>query len=70
MKDVTSMMGWDNPDDECLPITQCICGHKPPVWDFVLSIYEDDATECPKCKRKFFFKQKIIIYQVEDEEEK
>lgn len=41
-------------DEEIMPI-QCICGHGEAGWSFVISIYRDDPTECPKCGRKYFF---------------
>ncbi len=44
--DVTNQVRFDNPDDELLPIWQCVCGMKYPVWNFVVGIYEDTAREC------------------------
>jgi len=65
--DVTSQMSFGNPDDEFLPVTKCACGHEHEWWDFVLSIYADLPTECPKCHRKFYFKQTIQIIEVSNE---
>lgn len=68
--DVTSLVDFDNPDDEFLPMTACVCGANFPVWEFNISIYDDDsASECPKCHRKFYFRQSIRVYQVGDEHE-
>ena len=63
-KDVTSQVEFGNNDDECLPITKCVCGAVFMPWEFIISIYSDDAYECPKCQRKFYFSCSIRIYQV------
>ena len=64
--DVTKQIRFYPPDDENLPIVKCMCGNKFREWDFVISIYNENPSECPKCGRKFFFKQEITIYQVEE----
>lgn len=65
--DVTDKVDFGNPDDEFLPMTKCVCGHKWDMWGgFTISIYRDSASECPKCNRKFYFRQSIRVYQVED----
>lgn len=68
-KDVTSLVDFQNNDDECLPITQCVCGKKFSPWSFIISIYEDGAYACPNCGRKFFFRLGIRVFQVEDDHE-
>ena len=65
-KDVTSQVDFHNNDDECLPITQCVCGEKFPAWSFVISIYEDTPKECPNCGAKLFFRLGIQVFQVEE----
>ena len=64
--DVTDKMRFDNPDDELLPITRCVCGEEFISWDFIISIYDDEPYSCDKCGRKFFFRQSIRIYSVEE----
>lgn len=67
-RDVSSEFMAGSVDDESLPITQCMCGEKFNGWaDFVLSIYREYATECPKCHRKFYFRNSIRIFQVGEE---
>lgn len=65
--DVTELVDFDNPDDESLPMTKCVCGEKFPVWNWSISIYDDNPTHCPECGRKFFFRQAIRVYQVVEE---
>jgi hypothetical protein len=62
--DVTNQVEFDNPDDECLPITQCVCGEKFQRWDFIISIYDNITSVCPKCGAKLYFRNAIRIYQV------
>jgi DNA-directed RNA polymerase subunit RPC12/RpoP len=64
-KDVTFLVDFESNDDECLPITKCVCGETFPAWDFIISIYPENAYECPKCNRKLFFSNSIRIYEVE-----
>ena len=66
-KDVTSQVDFQNNDDECLPITKCVCGKEFSAWSFMISIYEDGAYACPKCGAKLFFRLGIRVFQVEDE---
>jgi hypothetical protein len=67
MKDVTDLVWFSNNDDELLPITQCVCGAKYVTWDFVISIYPEDAYECPACHRKLYFSLGITVYEVEED---
>ena len=67
-KDVTAQVDFGNPDDECLPITSCVCGAKFPVWSEILSIYKDDPWECPKCGAGLYFGNRVRVYQVVEEE--
>lgn len=62
--DVTDKMDFGDNDSEYLPITKCLCGKKFESWSFTISIYSDMADECPHCKRKFYFKNNIRVYEV------
>jgi DNA-directed RNA polymerase subunit RPC12/RpoP len=62
--DVTHLVDTGPVDDECLPLLKCICGQKFDMWSIILSIYEDEATECPHCRRKFIFNSSVRVYQV------
>jgi DNA-directed RNA polymerase subunit RPC12/RpoP len=64
MINVTSEIQFNNNDDEALPITKCICGAQFDGWEFYISIYEDCPTPCPKCGRRFIFKNQITVYEV------
>ena len=66
-KDVTAQVDFGNSDDECLPITKCVCGTKFGHWDFVISIYKDDPYECPECGAKLYFRNAVKVYQVNHE---
>jgi hypothetical protein len=50
--------GWE--DEELLNIEKCICGY---AEGFTISIYTDDAHECPACHRKFVLRQttKVLL---------
>lgn len=65
-KDVTTLVDFENSDDEFLPLTKCVCGAKFSAWDFVLSIYADAPKSCPECGRKFYFRNAIRVFQVEE----
>lgn len=62
--DVTKDLDWNNPDDECLPVTKCVCGAEFSPWKFFISIYDDTPYACPKCGSKFFWRSSIKIFQV------
>ncbi len=64
--DVTDQVDFQNPDDELLPITKCVCGHKFNPWVFNISIYEDMPHVCPECGRGLIFKQAIRVYEVQE----
>lgn len=64
-KDVTDQMSFENPDDELLPVTKCVCGAIFEPWSMMVSIYKDTPTECPYCHRKFVFQNIIRIYEIE-----
>jgi len=67
VKDVTGKVRFHNNDDEFLPIVQCICGQKFPDWEFTISIYTDNPTECRKCGAKLFFKNNIQVFEIIEE---
>ena len=62
--DVTHRLMVGDVDEESLPIKRCICGTEFKPWDFVISIYKKEPIACPICDRKFYFTNKITIYQV------
>lgn len=64
--DVTEQFQFGNSDDELLPVTKCACGAKFPMWNHNLSVYEDDPRDCEHCGRKFYFTQRIQIFEVVD----
>lgn len=58
---VTDNISFGNNDDELLPITQCVCGAKFKLWEFVISIYKDSPSYCPHCGRALVFELHIQI---------
>ncbi|GAH10675.1 unnamed protein product [marine sediment metagenome] len=62
--DVTDKVDFQGNDDECLPITKCVCGEKFEPWRFMISIYKDDPYACPACGRRLFFSMGIRVYEV------
>lgn len=62
--DVTKFIKFDINDGEYLPIIRCICGKEFCLWDFSISIYKIEPDECKYCKRKFYFRNEIKIYQI------
>ena len=66
--DVTQDVSFQNPDDEALPLVKCVCGHKWEPWEFIISIYQDMPEECPYCGTKYFFKNLIHVYRVDNKE--
>jgi DNA-directed RNA polymerase subunit RPC12/RpoP len=68
--EVTNDVDHENPDDEELPITKCVCGAEFKPWEHTISIYPEDAYECPKCGVKLYFIQTIKIYQIVEKEVK
>jgi hypothetical protein len=65
--DVTDKVNFENNDDECLPLTKCVCGKEFNAWGFIISIYDNSAEECPNCHRKFYFRNNINIYEIVEE---
>ena len=64
--DVTELVDFGNPDDECLPITKCICGQDYSMWSETLSIYKEDPWQCSQCGRKYYFGNRVKVYMVEE----
>lgn len=62
--DVTDLVDFSNPDDECLSLIRCVCGQEFPAWTFVISIYSDTPRECDSCGRKFYFSSSVRIFEV------
>ena len=63
--DVTEKVKFGNNDDEYLPIEKCVCGAEFGSWSFVINVYKDDPNECPKCGRKYYFRNEIKVYLIE-----
>jgi len=66
-RDVTDLVQFGLNDDESLPLTKCVCGEKFRLWDFILSVYRDDPHECPRCRRRMYFRPSIRVYVVAGE---
>lgn len=66
-KDVTNQIEFGESDGESLFITKCVCGEEFGTWDFIISIYDDDPYSCPKCGRKFFWRQLVTVFEVVNE---
>lgn len=67
--DVTSKVYFGDNDGELLPLMKCVCGEKFGYWDFIIDIYRNKDLSnncCPKCGRRFYFSNKITIYEVVD----
>lgn len=62
--DVTDKIDFNNNDDECLPLTKCVCGAEFQAWSFIISIYPNTAYACPACGRKLFFRLSIRVFEV------
>ncbi len=62
-RDVTELVNHGSNDDECLPLTKCVCGAEFPVWSFFISIYRETPYHCPKCGRGLYFTCEIRIYE-------
>jgi hypothetical protein len=65
-KDITDQVEFMLPDEELLPINKCACGKEFDWWEFVVSVYREDAHECDNCGRKMYFTQKIQVWEVDD----
>jgi len=63
-RDVTSLVDFNNNDDEYLPIIKCVCGATFESWTFNISIYPDTAYSCPNCGRRLYFTLGIRVYEV------
>lgn len=64
MIDVTAKVDFQLPDDETLPLTQCVCGATFHPWNEIVSIYADHPWECPSCKRKLIFQSGVRVYEL------
>ena len=66
-EDVTDQVefGWN--DEECMPITKCVCGALFKLWNHVINIYEEDPVKCPKCGVGLYFRPAIWVYKVNHE---
>jgi hypothetical protein len=66
MTDVTDEVYFEENDGEYLTITQCVCGERFPAWEFIINIYPDYPSECPKCGAKLYFSNSIRVYRIEE----
>ena len=64
MTDVTDQVSFQNPDDEALPLTRCVCGAAFRPWEQIVSIYDKNPWECPSCGAKLVFGNAVRVYQV------
>ena len=54
--DVTEYVIAGFPDDEIMPVEQCVCGQKYDPWEQMISIYEEHATVMPCCGARLYWK--------------
>ena len=55
---------WENPDDESLPLTRCVCGTTFSAWRGpILSVYPDHPTMMPCCGRRLWWSQVIMVHE-------
>ena len=64
-KDVSDLCDWQNPDDESLPLTKCVCGATFTPWTVRLSVYADDPHVMSCCGRRLHFSNHVRIYESE-----
>ena len=62
--DVTAQVDFGPVDDECLPLTKCVCGHAFKLWEEVVSIYPEHPWTCPQCGAKLVFANAIRVFQL------
>jgi len=67
-KDITNKVSFGSNDDECLPLTKCVCGREFGLWNFILGIERDYPHQCPNCKRKMYFTINIKVYEIQKQE--
>lgn len=65
--DVTKHVEFGLNDDESLPLKKCVCGLKYDLWDFILSVYKDNPTQCYGCGRKYYFSLGLRVYMSDEE---
>lgn len=62
-KDITEHVSIGEIDGESLSLEKCVCGREFKSWDFVMSIYRDQANQCD-CGRRLYFSNKVTVYEV------
>ena len=67
-KDITNDVEFELNDDDCLPLTKCVCGKTFGFWNFVLGMDGEDCSKCPECKREMYFLIKIMVFEKESVE--
>jgi len=68
--DVTDKVVFGGIDGESLPLLKCVCDRTFEYWDNVISIYRETTGGCPNCGRRFYFTNKVTIYQIQHETSK
>lgn len=70
-EDVTDRVRFSAPDDDALPLLQCVCGACYEAWDVILRPLEDDLAvsyTCSTCKRRLYFENNVRVYALLPEE--
>ena len=68
MTDVTHLVDFQINDDECLPITKCVCGAVFSPWEYVISIYRDNPSKCPECRRGLYWRLGVRVFEVKNDD--
>jgi hypothetical protein len=65
--DVTNQVNFQLNDDECLPLTKCVCGEYFEPWKQIIPISPDNPWECPRCHSKLYWSTAIRVYELDKE---
>lgn len=65
-RDVTKLVDFGRNDDEFLPLTKCVCGHRWNTWDFSIALGPRNPYYCPYCGRFLYFTLDIHVFEVDD----
>lgn len=63
--DITDKVKFENPDDESLPLTRCVCGKEFQPWGFILGVEKEEGWmhQCPNCKRFLFWELHVKVFE-------
>lgn len=64
IKEVTNKVEFGLPDDESLPMLECVCGKEFSSWEWYISMDENWTHKCPNCGAKLYFTQEIRVWQI------